>query len=420
MFTLPGHCEVRVRGRGRAAGPGPYTREVPEEPRDERDDERDEMLEMHGRPPHPFDRVWFHPSELGAMTEAPPEPPKPRREWGLVAVAALCGAFVTVGVLAATGLIDSTEGSDSRASALAPTFAALAGSGSTARLAATVGASVLAIRVTGPTGAASGTGVALGGDRVLTNASLLLGADTVRATTTDGRVLDARILGSDTATDLAVLSVVDARVPGVELGTADGMTLGTWVLAVGASGGERRWASPGVVSGVGELVPTPEGAMLPGMIGTDIDPGRAGTGGPIVDQRGAVVAILSRSAPGHALPIDVARDVAAQLSANGRASHGWLGVAATDASDEAHGGARVVEVVPGGPGEAAGLRPGDVITALEDDRVSDLADLIAVVARRRPTDPVSLTVRRGPQRVRVSVRLGERTPDAVGLAALRG
>lgn len=375
---------------------------------------------MSGQPPHPFDRVWFHPSEIGSITAPSPQPTRRRHEWSVAAVAALCGVVVTLAVLAATGLLDNSGNSDAATSALAPTLAALGGTDHTARLAATVGASVLAIRASGTAGVVAGAGVALGGGRVLTNAGLVSGADTLRVTTTDGRVLGARVLGSDAATDLAVLAVADPGVPGAKLGSADGLALGAWVLAVGAGGGERRWATPGVVSDLGELVPTPEGVMLPGMIGTDVDPGRAATGGALVDEHGVVVAILSRSAPGHALPIDVARDVAAQLSASGQAHHGWLGVVTTDADDRARGGARVVGVWPEGPAESAGVRPGDVITALGEERVSDVADLLAAVARRRPTDPVTLTVWRDIERVSVPVRLGERASDAVGLAPLQG
>jgi S1-C subfamily serine protease len=333
----------------------------------------------------------------------------------VAAVAAICGVVATLVVLGASGVLDGDGSPPAGSSALAPTFAALAGTDQTATLVATVGASVMAVRATSAAGTGTGSGIALGGDRVLTNASLVVRADTVNVTTADGRVLAASVVGSDAASDLTVLLVEDARVPAAHLGTADDLTVGSWVLAVGSAGGERRWASQGVVSGLGELVAGADGTLLPGLLGTDVDASPSAGGGPLLDERGGVVAILSRSAPGHALPIDVARDVAEQLSATGHARHGWLGVAAADAVERAGGGAQISGLTSGGPAEAAGLLAGDVVSALGDDRVADVADLIAAVARRRPGDPVTLTVWRGTERTRVSVKLGERAPLDVSL-----
>jgi len=389
-------------GRGRVGGGAPYTRWMPDEPDEEG---------ASGLPPHQLDRVWSHPSELphelGGVAATRSESTRDRRNWGLATGAAICGVVTTLMVLGATGVLDGDGSTPVGSSALPPTFAALAGTDQTANLVAAVAASVMAVRATSTTGADTGSGIALGGDRVLTNASLVIGADTVSVTTADGRVLAARVVGSDAATDLTVLRVENARVPAARLGTADDLTVGSWVLAVGAAGGERRWASQGVVSGLGELVPGADGALLPGMLGTDIDPNPTAGGGPLLDKSGGVVAILSRSAPGHALPIDVARDVAEQLSATGRARHGWLGIAAADAVERTGGGAQISGLTPGGPAEVAGLGVGDVVSALGDEPVADVADLISAVARRRPGDPVTLTVWRGTERTRVSVKLGE-------------
>jgi len=381
-----------------------------------------------GLPPHQLDRVWFHPSELppdppadppperlgerlgdrGVVAMARPEHAHGRRDWNLAAVAAICGVVATLVVVGASGALDGDGSPPVGSSALAPAFAALTGTDHTASLVATVGASVMAVRATSAAGSNTGSGIALGGDRVLTNASLVVDADFLNVTTADGRVLTAAVVGSDAVSDLTVLRVENARVPAARLGTADDLTVGSWVLAVGAAGGERRWASQGVVSGIGELVAGADGTLLPGLLGTDVDPSPTAGGGALLDERGGVVAILSRSAPGHALPIDVARDVAEQLSMTGHARHGWLGVAAADAVERAGGGAQILGVTSGGPAEAAGLLAGDVVSALGDDRVADVADLIATVSRRRPGDPVTLTVLRGTERTHVTVKLGER------------
>jgi S1-C subfamily serine protease len=382
-----------------------------ETPNDAGDDAGDDAGAERGGglPPHQLDRVWFHPSELGGVTATRSTPARGRRDWGLAAAAAVCGVVATLVVLGATGTLDGDGSAEPGTAALTPSFASLSGADHTAGLVSSIGVSVMTVRAATSAGTTTGSGFALGGDRVLTNASLVTGASSVSVTTSDGRVLGAKVVGSDDASDLTVLRVDDAHVPAARLGSADELTVGSWVLAVGAAGGERRWASQGVVSGIGELVAAADGRMLPGLLGTDVDPSATAGGGPLLDENGGVVAILSRSAPGYALPIDVARDIADQLSASGRARHGWLGVDAADAADRAGGGAVITGLSPGGPAEAAGLVVGDVVSELADDRVADAADLIAAVARRRPDDPVMVTVWRGTTRTRVSVKLGERT-----------
>jgi S1-C subfamily serine protease len=156
------------------------------------------------------------------------------------------------------------------------------------------------------------------------------------------------------------------------------------------------------------LVDRGNGATMPGMVATDVDaPPRAG-GGVLLDEEGSVVAILSRAAPGHAVPVEAAREVADQLAASGRVRHAWLGIDAVDAASRERGGAVVEAVVEGGPGQAAELQPGDVITSLDETRVADLADLVAAVALRRPGDQVELDVVRGDRRISLRTSLSER------------
>jgi len=357
-----------------------------------------------GLPPNPLDRVWFHPSELGA----PPADVRRStrgREWGIAFVGAVCGIVATLGVGAATGALGS-GGSDSRSAVLAPVFAQLERDHA-ADLVSTTAPSIVAVRADGGAGS-TGSGVAIGADRVVTSAALVAGASVASITTSRGRVVQAVVAGSDAETDLALLRTDGAHLATARLGSADDLAVGTWVLAMGASGGARRWASQGVVSGVSELVTRADGTMMPGMVGTDVHMSAEAGGGPLLDDRGAVVAILSGAAPGHALPVDVAREVAEQLAASGRVRHAWLGIDALDAPARVGGGATVQGVSAGGPAEHAGLTVGDVITEVSDDRVADLADLLAAVAHRRPGDPVELTVWRGDRRIERAATLGER------------
>jgi len=360
-----------------------------------------------GLPPHPLDRVWFHPSELGAPREPLPAPAR-RRVWGVAFVGAICGVVATLGLVAATGGLDNSTDGNGSSSALVPVFAQLQGDRA-ADLVNEAGGSVVSVRTQGDAGE-SGSGVALGGERILTSAALIQGATVVSITTSHGRVLTAMVAGVDAVTDLALLRLDGARahVPAARLGSTDGLEVGTWVLALGAAGGERRWASQGVVSGLGVVVPRVDGTMMAGMVATDVAPHTAAGGGVLLDDDGAVVAILVRAAPAHALPIEVAREVAEQLNASGRVRHPWLGVDCVDAAERGGGGALVQVVSAGSPAEAAGILQGDVIIGFGDDRVADLADLLESVARRRPGDPVELTVWRGDDRIHRRATLAER------------
>ncbi|MEX0663434.1 MAG: trypsin-like peptidase domain-containing protein [Acidimicrobiia bacterium] len=365
--------------------------------------------EVPGEPPHPLDRVWFHPSELSGFTAAVPTR-LGGREWGLAGVAALLGAIVTVVVLGAGGALDGNAGTDpsSRLSAVA------GGSSSVLELVENAAPSIVSVRAVTAFGAVTGSGVAVGRTQVLTSAHLVGGLSTVTVSTADD-ALEATVKGVDLETDLALL-IVDTRqgrnLPPAVLGSTDDLAVGQGVVAIGMTGGDHRWARPGVVSAQSRLVTTSSGVVMAGLLETDLEPGAMVGGGALLDTDGAVIGILSRAALGHALPIEVASDVADQLATGGRARHGWLGIDAVDAGDRARGGARVTAIEAGGPAAAAGIEVGDVIVVVGTDRVSDTADLAAAVSRRRPSDPVGVTLWRGDKRIHRDVDLGERMPVA--------
>ena len=359
-----------------------------------------------GLPPDPLDRVWFHPSELGAPSTEAHRPPAP--QWAIVAIAALCGALATVGILAGAGSLGNGGGTVGDSSSFVPAFAQLQRD-HTADLVSTAGASIVAVRATiADVSTVDASGVALGGDRIVTSADVIAGASQIKVTTDHGRVLTATVVGADPDTDLALLEVDEARIPPADTGSSDDLSVGTWVLAVAAAGGEDRWASQGVVSGLDVLVDRGNGSTMPGMVATDVDAPVGAGGGVLLDDDGSVVAILSRAAPGHAVPVEAAREVAEQLDASGRVRHAWLGIDAVDAVSREGGGAVVEAVADGGPGQAAALQPGDVITSVDEARVADVADLVAAVAHRRPGDQVELSVVRGDRRLQPRTSLGER------------
>jgi putative serine protease PepD len=303
--------------------------------------------------------------------------------------------------------------------------------GSVEQVAAAVLPSVVSIQVSTGTGGGSGTGVVLSSDGlILTNNHVVeaaAGGGSVTVAFDDGSTAPASIVGRDPVTDLAVV-----RAQGVSglteatLGRSADLDPGEQVVAIGSPLGLEGTVTSGIVSALNRPVRTGSAGGLEAAstvidaIQTDaaINPGNSG--GPLVNLRGEVVGINSAIATlgaggqsgsiglGFSIPIDQARAIAAELVDTGEASHALLGVSVQDAADRqgGQGGATVAEVTPGGAAAGAGLRAGDVITAV-GDRVVDGGDsLIASIRSHRPGDEVSLTFRRGGDESTVTVTLG--------------
>jgi putative serine protease PepD len=147
---------------------------------------------------------------------------------------------------------------------------------------------------------------------------------------------------------------------------------------------------------------------MSGLLTTDVERSDRAGGALLIDDDGAVVGVLSRAAPGHAVPVEMVREVAEQLATSGRVRHASLGIEAVDAAERGGGGALVQAVTAGGPADGAGVKVGDVITGFGDQRVADVADLLAALAHRRPGDPVDLAVWRSDKRVERTATLVER------------
>jgi S1-C subfamily serine protease len=288
------------------------------------------------------------------------------------------------------------------------------GTASVVELVDGVSPSIVSVQTVTAFGVVTGSGVAVGRTQVLTSAHLLGTTPTVSVATA-AAVLEAKVAGVDAETDLALLIVDPGQghnLTPAHLGSSRELRVGARVVAIGMTGGDHRWARPGVVSALSRLVTTPGGVLMPGLVETDLQPGAIVGGGALIDTNGEVVGILSRALLGYALPIEVARDVADQLGTGGRARHGWIGLDAVDAVEHGGGGARVTAVNEGGPAEAAGIRVGDVIVVVGTDDVTDTADLAAAVSRRRPRTPVGVTLWREDKRIHRDVDLGERAPIA--------
>ena len=368
-----------------------------------------------GPPPHPLDRVWFHPSELSAYMAAT-GPRRGTRSWIVGGLAAVAGAALTLGILFITGALNGGE--TVRAPFVAGTASPVASDPPDVSSSATTAAqSLVTVAIREPDGdlARIATGVSVSKDRILTAARPLAAAlgfatpANLVIVTPGSKAAAAQVIGTDPETDLTLLHVEGADVPIPRWGTPDGLRVGDDVVAVARSATGREWVSSGVVSVVNQLVTLPGGPSYAGLIGTDTAANADDAGGALLDSDGAVVGILMASPDGLAVPIDLARAVFDQLASSGKAAHGYLGVWGTAVLDRAGGGVRVEGVVGLSPASKVGIAPGDIITAVGDDAVSDMGDLVAAVRRRLPHDPVDVTIIRDGHRITKNAQLTDGT-----------
>jgi S1-C subfamily serine protease len=381
--------------------------------------------------------TWIDPAHGSVSPPPPPAPPTPpappapdRRGGGpssaRTAVLAACvAALVAGGVATPVGwaLASRDDAAAVPGDAETATTVAAEAPRSVRDIAAAVGPSVASVSVRGPGGTGTGSAVIYSSDGYLvTNAHVVAGGSDVTVTLPDGTSLDAEVVGTDEVSDLAVLRVGSDALPVPTY--ADGTpSVGDATVAIGSPFGLDGSVTTGVISALGRSVATP-GAPLVDMLQTDaaINPGNSG--GALVDAAGRIIgintAILSSTGAnngiGFAIPVDTVRAVADELIETGTVRHAYLGVQGVTldpAVSERYGlaadeGAVVVAVEPGSPGDDAGLRPGDTVTAIGDEPVASMDDLAGRVQRADVGSTVTLKVLRDGDDVTVEVTLAER------------
>ena len=280
----------------------------------------------------------------------------------------------------------------------------------------------------------SGSGFVFRADGyILTNNHVVDGASRVTVVLPDKREYEAEVIGRDPNTDVAVVKVNATDLPVVQFGSADGMEVGDWVVALGYPLQLGSTATAGIVSAKGRSLGIlsdggAASAPLEHFIQTDaaINPGNSG--GPLVDLEGHVIGMNTAIASptgyysgyGFAVPIELVRRVADDLIRFGEVRRPKLGIGVSDvdpADAEVYGlpdatGAEVTQVTPGSAAGKAGLELGDVIVAVDAQRIADSGVLTALLARRQPGEQVSLEVVRYGKRLRMTVTLDTFVPAA--------
>jgi len=264
---------------------------------------------------------------------------------------------------------------------------------------------------------------------ILTNHHVIAGADEVIVRMANRKEFVAKIIGSDEASDVAVLKVEAEKLPVLEFGDSDELKVGEWVLAIGSPFGFDHSVTAGIVSAKGRSLPSDN--YVP-FIQTDVAINPGNSGGPLFNLDGEVIGINSQiySRTGgfmglsFAIPIEMAVDVANQIKETGTVSRGWLGVLIQEVTrelaesfgmDDPHG-ALVAKVLDDSPAAAAGLEVGDVIVQFNGKKVIRSSSLPPLVGRAKVGQQAQVTVIRNKQRRDIGVRIAE-LPGAITRAA---
>jgi serine peptidase DegS len=268
------------------------------------------------------------------------------------------------------------------------------------------------------------SGVLLSDDGyILTNHHVINRVQGIQIFLWDGRVVPARIVGSDPATDLAVLKIDLSELPVAPIAENPQVRVGDVVLAIGNALGLSHTVTMGIVSATGR---NDLGSLLfQDFIQTDAAINSGNSGGPLINARGDVIGINTRNLDsrggaqniGFAIPIGLARNVMQQIIGSGSVQRGWLGAIFSDIRPSPVGdgslarrGISVREVASGGPAWDAGIRQGDVILRLDGEPVVDANQFLLAVSQRQPGNQVEIQVSRGDETFETYATLIQQPP----------
>ncbi|MBF0614839.1 MAG: DegQ family serine endoprotease [Magnetococcales bacterium] len=277
-----------------------------------------------------------------------------------------------------------------------------------------------------------GSGVIIDADGfILTNHHVIDGADEIKVRLTDEREFIAKVIGSDSKTDLALIQIpVKQKLNIARLGDSDALKVGAWVVAIGNPFGLEATVTAGIISAKGRSIGN---GPYEDFLQTDaaINPGNSG--GPLFDLDGHVIgintAIFSRSGGymgiGFAIPVNMAKGIVAQLKSSGQVKRGWLGIGiqlvtpelATALGLDAAKGALISQVHKNGPAADAGIKPGDVIIQFNGQEIHKMRGLPALVAMTPVGSKVPVVILRDGKERTLQVRIDEMPRDEASQAS---
>lgn len=244
--------------------------------------------------------------------------------------------------------------------------------------------------------------------QIVTNHHVVADADQIQVQLADGRVAEAKVVGRDPDTDLALLRIDLPDLPSIRLGRSDALAVGDIVLAIGNPIGLSQTVTQGIVSATGRAQLGL--ATFENFIQTDAPINVGNSGGALINSRGELVGIntaviaktLGVEGIGFAIPVNLVRGVINEINTRGRVVRGWIGIV-TDTVDEARAkslglpaaGVVIVRMASNSPAQRAGLRPGDLILSIDGKTPKDAREVLLRIADTTPGEPLKISWQRG-------------------------
>jgi S1-C subfamily serine protease len=252
---------------------------------------------------------------------------------------------------------------------------------------------------------------------IITNEHVVDGATSITVRFWNGKTYKAKLVGSDSSTDLAVIRVSSApssMLHPLTLGNSGNVRVGDAVIAIGSPFGLAETVTSGIVSALGRSMEAPNNYTIPNAIQTDAPINHGNSGGPLIDMSGQVIGVNAQiqsdsggsDGVGFAIPASTVGRVAAQIAAGKTVEHAYLGIRVSGASLPL--GAQIASVIQGQPAAKAGLRAGDVIIKLDDSAINSSDELSSVIDTKKPGDSLKVTYLRSGKQHTVTVKLATR------------
>ena len=251
---------------------------------------------------------------------------------------------------------------------------------------------------------------------IVTNQHVVASSTGIKVTFQDGKTAKATVVGTDPSTDIAVIKVdvAASELHPLTFASSAAVQVGQSVAAIGSPFGLPETLTSGIISALNRTISAPNNFSISGAIQTDAPINHGNSGGPLLNSSGQVIGVNAQiesdsggnDGVGFAIPSDAVKSVADTIIAGGKVQHAYLGVTISTAASG--GGAQVSSVKAGTPAAKAGLKAGDIITALDGTAITTADDLTAKVSAHQTGDKVTLTIKRSSSTLKVAVTLGTR------------
>ena len=264
---------------------------------------------------------------------------------------------------------------------------------------------------------------------IVTNNHVIAGADEIKVKLNSGEEYDAKIIGRDPSTDIALIKIkAGTNYSVATFGDSDSLKVGQWVLAIGSPFGLEHTVTAGIVSAKGRVIGS---GPYDDFIQTDASINPGNSGGPLINMKGQVVGINTAivaggNGIGFAIPVNMAKGVIKQLKKEGKVTRGWLGVGIQDISEEmaeyygikGKEGVLVSQVFPGDPADKAGIRTRDIIIDVNGKKIETSRELTRIIADFHVGEMVKIKILRNGKEKTVNVKIGKRQEGRLTLGGI--